>query len=307
MSGCCRPPQETLYVILPYFNFCGFKRRRELFLEFVERYKHEPLTKLVVVEAMGPAPLGRIKGVKHLTFRSKSTVWLKENLINLGVESLPRSWKYMAWIDADLEFLNQNWVRSTLFELQDADVVQMWRSAINLGPNGETVKTDKSFAYMFVGSQTQWSPTDKYGFWHPGYAWACTRSAYDRMGGLVEWAILGSGDRHMAMGFAGLALQSCPGTVHDNYKGLLRLFESRVSDFKVSWVDGTIVHHWHGSFANRRYKERWDILTKNSYDPAIDLEVTRNGVIQLTKHGQRFEQFLNEYFIGRKEDGNDTN
>jgi hypothetical protein len=293
---------EPLYIILPYFNFCGFQRRRELFLEFVERYRDEPLTKLVVVEALGPAPLGRIKGVTHLTLRSKSTVWLKENLINLGVESLPRSWKYVAWIDADLEFLNQNWVRDAISELQDADVVQMWRSAINLGPNGETIKTDKSFAYMFVGSQTAWSPTDKYGFWHPGYAWACTRSAYERMGGLVEWAILGSGDRHMAMAFAGLALQSCPGNVHENYKGLLRIFESRVKDFKVSWVDGTIVHHWHGSFANRRYKERWDILTKNAYDPAIDVEMTRNGVIQLTKHGQRFEKFLNEYFIGRRED-----
>jgi len=303
--GCFQHP--CLYIILPYFNFCGFKRRRDLFLEFVERYTHEPMTKLVVVEALGPAPLGYIPGVcKHLTFRSKSTVWLKENLINMGVESLPRSWKYMAWIDADLEFLNQNWVEDTVKELQDADVVQMWRSAINLGPNGEALKTDKSFAYMFVGSGTKWNPTDKYGFWHPGYAWACTRSAYEQMGGLVEWAILGSGDRHMAMAFAGLATQSCPGTVHENYKGLLRLFESRVKDFKVSWVDGTIVHHWHGSFANRRYKERWDILTKNAYDPAIDIEFTRQGLVQLSKHGQRFEQFLNEYFIGRKEDGNDT-
>lgn len=292
-----------LYVILPYFNHCGFRRRRDLFLEFVERYKDEPLVRLVVVEALGPARLGRIKGVwNHLTFRSKNAVWLKENLINLGVESLPRSWKYMAWVDADLEFLNQNWVRSTIFELQDADVVQMWRSAINLGPNGETIKTDRSFAYMFVGSGTQWTPTDKYGFWHPGYAWACTRSAYEKMGGLIEWAILGSGDRHMAMAFAGLAHQSCPGTVHENYKCLLHIFESRVKDFKVSWVDGTIVHYWHGSFADRRYRERWDILTRNEYDPIVDIECTREGVVQLSKQGQRFEKFLDEYFVGRRED-----
>jgi hypothetical protein len=202
--------EEPLYVILPYFNFVGFKRRKDLFLEFVDRYRDEPHIKIVVVEALGPTPLGRLPGIKHVTLKSKSTVWLKENLINLGVESLPRGWKYVAWIDADLEFLNQNWVRDTIHELQTADVVQMWRSAVNLGPYGETIKTDKSFAYMFVGSGTKWNPTDKYGFWHPGYAWACTRSAYEQMGGLVEWAILGSGDRHMAMAFAGLALESAP-------------------------------------------------------------------------------------------------
>jgi hypothetical protein len=50
---CCVP--EPLYIVLPYFNYCGFKRRRELFIEFVERYRH---LKLVVVEVLGPAPLG---------------------------------------------------------------------------------------------------------------------------------------------------------------------------------------------------------------------------------------------------------
>jgi hypothetical protein len=84
------------------------------------------------------------------------------------------------------------------------------------------------------------------------------------------------------------------------------MYESRVKDFKVSWVDGTIIHHWHGSFADRRYKERWDILTKNEYDPAVDIEFTSTGLVQLSKKGQRFEQFLNEYFVGRKEDGKDT-
>ena len=294
--------QEQLYIILPYFNFCGFRRRHQLFLEFVERYAAEPRVKIVVVEALGPAPLGKLPVFKHLRFQTKSTIWLKENLINLGIESLPQKWKYVAWIDADLEFLNPTWVSDTIEQLQDADIVQMWRSAINLGPHGETIKVDKSFVYMFVGSDTKWSPTDKYGFWHPGYAWACTRKAYDTMGGLVEWGILGSGDRHIAMCLAGLGQESCPGNIHENYKALLRLYESRVKRFKVSWVDGSIVHYWHGSFADRRYKERWEILTKNGFDPYEDIEYTRDGVVQLSAHGQRFEKFLNEYFIGRKED-----
>jgi hypothetical protein len=292
--------QDPLYVILPYFNFCGFRRRRDLFVDFVKRYKH---LKLVVVEALGPAPLPRSLPVfKHLKLSSDSKVWLKENLINMGTKTLPRDWKYMAWIDADIQFLNENWVQETIEELHTADVVQLWQNAINLGSKGEALKIDKSFAYMFIGSGMKWYPTDKYGFWHTGYAWACTRKAYQNMEGLIDWAILGSGDRHMAMALAGLVDHSAPGNTHENYKVLLKLYESRVKHFKVSWVNGTIVHYWHGSFADRRYRERWDILTKNKFDPFDDIGYTNGGLVQLSAKGRRFEKFLDDYFTGRKED-----
>jgi hypothetical protein len=299
MCGASPPP---LYVILPYFNFCGFRRRRELFVEFVERYVRTPGLNIVVVEALGPTPLPRLPVFKHLKLQVDSRVWIKENLVNFGVKFLPHDWKCMAWIDADIEFLNRNWVHDTIDELQNADVVQLWQTAVNLGSKGEAIKTDKGFVYMFLESGTKWSPSDKYGYWHPGYAWACTRKAFTEMGGLIDWAILGSGDRHMAMSLAGLGQQSAPGNIHENYKIMLKLYESRVRKFKASWVDGTIIHYWHGSFADRRYKERWDILTKNLYNPFEDIGYTDKGLIELTESGKRFGKFLDDYFTGRKED-----
>ena len=302
MNCLIRQRPENLYVVLPYFNFCGFKRRRDLFIQFVERYAKTPGLRLVVVEAMGPAALGPLQVHEHIRLTSDSRVWLKENLINLGVKALPKEWKYMAWIDADLEFLNQNWVQETIRGLQRADVVQLWRTAVNLGPHGEAIKVDKSFAYMFVGSGTDWVASDKYGFWHPGYAWACTRAAFQKMGGLPDWAILGSGDRHLAMSLAGLGQTSCPGTIHENYKMMLKLYEKSLKNFKVSWVDGTIIHYWHGSFTDRKYRERWDILVQNSFDPFEDIGYTDEGLVQLTEKGRRFEKYLDDYFMGRRED-----
>jgi len=302
MNCLIRQRPENLYVILPYFNFCGFKRRRDLFIQFVERYAKTPGLRLVVVEAMGPAALGPLQVHEHIRLTSDSRVWLKENLINLGVKALPKDWKYVAWIDADLEFLNRDWVQETIRGLQRADVIQLWRTAVNLGPHGEAIKVDKSFAYMFVGSGTDWVATDKYGFWHPGYAWACTRAAFQKMGGLPDWAILGSGDRHLAMSLAGLGQTSCPGTIHENYKIMLKLYEKSLKNFKVSWVDGTIIHYWHGSFTDRKYRERWDILVKNSFDPFEDIGYTDEGLVQLTQKGRRFEKYLDDYFMGRRED-----
>ena len=293
---------DPLYVILPYFNFCGYKRRVNLFVNFVHEIRLQRNIRIVVSECKGPEPLPKLPVWKHLKVSSPSHLWMKENLINLAVGILPQNWKYIAWIDADIEFLNKYWVEDTIEALGQHDMVQMWRSAVNLGPFGETIKVDKSFAFMLKGSGTPWVPNDKYGFWHPGYAWACSRKAYERMGGLIDWAILGSADRHMAMAFTKNILQSAPGNVHKNYKTMLEEFQAKIARFSLGWVNGTIVHNWHGSMENRRYKERWEILTKNKYDPFTDVGFTDSGQIELSPEGSRLAQPLLDYFKGRQED-----
>jgi hypothetical protein len=301
--GCFFQPRPILYVVLPYFNFCGFKRRRELFVKFVDWLKWRCGIRVVVSEALGPCPLPHMPVWSHLRFPTQNRVWIKENLVNAAVNLLPADWRYVAWIDADLTFLNDNWIGDTVKALANADVVQMWQTAVNLGPNSEALKIDKSFAYMFKASGTPWVPNDKYGFWHPGYAWACTREAWAQTGGLVNWAILGSGDRHMAMAMAGRALQSAPGNIHPNYKTLLKEYQKLCEGLSLSWVPGTIIHHWHGSLENRRYRERWEILTKNNFDPLKDITISDDGHVTLTRAGLRLVGQLDEYFLGRKEDG----
>ena len=287
-----------IYVILPYFNFCGFKRREKLFLEFVERMKEYPVS-MVVVSAGGlPACL---PVYKHIEVEYKDQIWVKENLINMAIRRLPKNWKYVAWIDADISFVNENWVEDTIRELQNNDVVQLFRSAIHLGPEQEVLKTDKSFGFMYK-SGSVYSKTDKYGFWHPGFAWACTKKAYQKMGGLLDWAILGSGDRHMALALIGRVEYSAPGNIEDTYKQLLRKFEKSCRHLKLSYVSGTILHHWHGSLENRRYRERWDILTSNNYDPVTDVDYTKQGAITLTQRGRRLKKDIEYYFQERRED-----
>jgi len=300
--GCLLQPRPILYVVLPYFNFCGFKRRKELFIKFVDWLKWRCGIRVVVSEAIGPAPLPCLPVWRHLKLPTLNRLWLKENLINVAIGQLPADWKYVAWIDADLTFLNANWITDTIKALGKADVVQMWQTAVNFGPNCEAIKIDKSFAYMFKASGTPWVPNDKYGFWHPGYAWACTKQAWTQMDGLIDWAILGSGDRHMAMAWAGRALQSAPGNIHPNYKALLEEYQKMCQGLRISWVPGTILHHWHGSFENRRYRERWEILIKNNFDPFKDIRMTEHGHVALTRSGLRLVTQLDEYFLGRKED-----
>jgi hypothetical protein len=122
------------------------------------------------------------------------------------------------------------------------------------------------------------------------------------MGGLVDWAILGSADRHMAMAWIQRVNDSGPGNISVRYKILLKVFEARCRNFRLSYTPGTILHHWHGSLTNRRYKERWQILTSHDYDPTEDLEIDSQGMTQLSEKGKRMEKDISEYFVERKED-----
>lgn len=311
LQKCCRKPyvvedDEYLYVVLPYFNYCGFLRRRQLFIEFVERIRDEPKVRIVISEAAKsgePFQLPEMRGVYlHLRNEVEHHMWIKENLINMAVYMLPSTWRYMAWVDADITFLNKNWVADTIEELKTKDVIQLFHTCVNMGPEGEAIQIDRSFMYMHLCNGKPYHPTAKYGFYHPGYAWALTRRAFYVMDGLIDFAILGSGDRHMALALIGLVHHSHPGNIHENYKKRLQEFQQRVKDFKVGYVKGTIFHHWHGRLADRKYRERWDIIVKGKYDPCADVLKGIDGVWRFTDVGKRLEPPIKEYFIGRQED-----
>jgi glycosyltransferase involved in cell wall biosynthesis len=270
-----------------------------LFIKFVHEIQNVKGIRIVVSELVGPAPLPKLPVWKHVKNRSDTPVWMKEKLINVGIKMLPEDWKYVAWIDADITFLNPNWVQDTVEALQTNDIVQMFRTAVNLGPNNEAIKIDKGFGYMHSDSGTPYVKTDKYGHWHPGYAWACTRNAFRTMGSsLLDWAILGSGDRHMAMAWVGRVLDSCPGNIHMNYKIMLMEYQHKCQNFSISYVPGTILHHWHGRFEDRKYRERWDVLVRHAFDPIADVTMS----LRLTPSGKRMEKDLKAYFEGRRED-----
>ena len=173
-----------------------------------------------------------------------------------------------------------------------------------MGPNGEAFKLDKSFAYMNATCKFPWSLSHKYGFWHPGYAWACTRRAYNSIDKLIDYAILGAGDNHMALALIGKVNLSHHGKIHENYKKLLLQFQERCvnNNLKLSYINGSIIHHWHGRLEDRKYQGRWNILVNEKYDPINDIYMTHENYIQLTNNGKRLSHSLQKYFNERNED-----
>jgi len=308
-----RTKQQTqcakLDVIAVVSNPVRFHKRYTLFNEFCDRMKKEPTVRLLTVELQQ-------RGRPFVTdacvqLRTKDEIWYKENLINVGVQHLPPDWEYMAWIDTDIEFQNKNWARETIEQLQTYDIVQLFSHAIDLGPGGEAMMTHLGFNYLYVNGETMsnYCPTKStYKFGHTGYAFACRKSAYNAMGGLLEFPILGSADAHMCMAWIGQVRKTLHPDLHVNYKELCTIYEDRCEEHikrNIGYVKGTILHSWHGKKADRQYSSRWKILISNQFDPLRDIKKDDQNVWQLENNKPELRDQIRIYFRQRHEDSID--
>lgn len=299
------PIDDTLHVIAVTSNPCQFARRYILAREFLSRMEQEANVKVYVVELAYRDQQFYVtdkKNPRHLQIHGTIPLWHKENMINIGVKLLPSNWKAMAWIDADVEFENVNWAMDTLKVLNGCrDVVQLFSHAVDMNKHMEAMSIFPSFGF-------QYSKKLRYGgtginMWHPGYAWACTKKAYDRMGGLYEYSILGSGDHNMSFSFIGQPDKSLNVDTTNAYKESLRLFQKRAAQLRLGYVPGVIRHHFHGAKKNRKYHERWQILVDNAYNPFIHITKNRDGLLVPTELcPQKMLDEILAYFAERNED-----
>ena len=299
--------EDKLNVVIVISNASSFASRYILTKEFIQRINNEePDVNLFIVElAYGDQEffITDSSDPKHLQLRTEIPLWHKENLINIGVKQLlPHDWKTLAWIDADLEFESVTWVQDTLKILNNnCDIVQLFSHAVDMDQNKLTMAVYNSGGYHS-------SKKNKYcgvppNFWHPGYAWAITRNAYEKMGGLYDKAILGSGDSVMCLSLVKKGVQAVVEKSTKGYKDSINTFQSNVIDFKYGYVPGVIRHHYHGSKKNRQYVERWQILMKYEYDPFIHVTYNDKGILIPTPLCPKaMLDEIDAYFTGRQED-----
>jgi hypothetical protein len=301
------PIENKLNVIIVVSNPCQFASRYILAREFIKRFESEESNvNLFIVEMIYPQQQFLVtdsKNKRHLQLKTEIPIWHKENMINIGVNKLlPKNWKAFAWIDADIEFENVSWALDTLKILNGTcDIVQLYSHCVDTNEKGVTNKVFNSFGYKFSKGDPYTSVYPNY--WHPGFAWACTRKAYQRMGGLFDYGILGSGDNIMAYSLINNALKSINEDSTDDYKDLVIDFQNRVKHLRLGYVPGVIKHYFHGSKVNRKYTERWLILVKHLYSPKIHFTKDKDGIIIPTKDCPlEMLDEIYDYFKARNED-----
>jgi len=309
---------QTLYVVTPIFNPVRYRRRWMLYKKFENYILSFPGVQLVTIEASfgERRPVIEKSHDRHtvITVQTSTEIWTKENLINLAVQRLPNNWKYMAWIDADVQFTRPDWVGETLHQLQHYDYIQMFSNAHDLNDKHEIVQSYTGFAYCYYNqhyvpafdSKKYTTHHKQKGYWHPGFAHACTRKFFDSVGGLIDWTILGGGDTYMMYALAGMLTErTMPRSLGDTGIRWLREWEARCErDCKrnFGYMEGDLLHHYHGSRADRGYQDRGQILTSCHFDPEKDIKKDWQGLWQLTDRNYKLRGQIRHYFRRRNED-----
>ena len=301
------PIDDVLHVIIVISNPCQYATRYILAKQFIKRLESYEHVELYVVElAYGRQNhyITNSGNPQHLQLRTDSApLWHKENMVNIGIRRLlPSQWKAVAWVDADIEFENCSWALDTLKILNGyKDVVQLFSHAVDMGKHEETMRVFTSFGYQYENKRQYVS--SGLDFWHPGYAWACSRRAYEKMGGLYQNSILGSGDHNMAYSFMGWGRKSVNNLANDEYLADVLEFQKRVGSLRLGYVTGVIKHYYHGSKSDRKYSERWQILVKHQYNPREHMTLNADGLLVPTGScpTELLEDIMN-YFRERNED-----
>lgn len=278
-----------LAIVTSHFNSCGHQILRDNYW----RWK----------ESLGPlsANLTSVElsfdGEFHTDSRiqidggPENVMFQKEALLNIAFRQLPDHYRYVAWIDHDVLFIDPDWAVKTVELLRDNHAaVQLFDWIWDLNRDGRRITNH------WIGS------VHKRGRGNPGTAWAARRDYLDDIGGLCDTMISGGGDVPCAAGLADIDWQHyyteiSPALRADNRRWVERARAAR-GDLDYGCLAGPVLHLYHGNRHNRQYKRRTRMLA--TFVPNRDLRRNTDGIWEWANAD--LQRQVSDYFVSRRED-----
>ena len=224
---------------------------------------------------------------------TNSYMFHKENLYRVLFQKLPKHYKKLAFLDADVFFKDSSWYDETCKLLDTHDIVQPYETAHWLDLTyRETQLSRKTVLLM---------PTNKWSFeYHPGFAW-CMKRKWFKHNGFFEYALSGSADtlscaawlkKEFPKGF-----QSLPKSIRPAYEE----YKANLQDPRITYLKGMNIYHlYHGSRVNRQYAERHKMLDVDADIRTVTFK-NEEGVLQW-KEPQVWNELFSNYFKQRHDD-----
>lgn len=312
---------HPLYVVTSVFNSQRFRSRWSLYEKAAKRIEDAGAVLYTVEVAFGDRALAVTDPTnrRHIQLRTLHELWLKENAINIGVQHLTRDhpdWRYLLIYDADVTIVRHDWVGEALHQLQHFPVIQPYTRAVSLGPTHEPIGNRSGIAASWLrygdGLFASGNSERAYGRTGWGLIWGFRREAWDGLGGLIDFSILGGGDwfmGHALFGRVDVALQRR--RYHARYAERIYDWQRRAETTQwaerpliknVGVVEGLALHHYHGPVEGRQYKSRAQLLVDEQFNPDVDLKYDAQGLLQLTSANPRLRRTVQGYFRRRNED-----
>ena len=310
----------TLWGITNFFNPAGYGNKYENYRIFRDNSKRQGLNLIAVELAFDNAPfilkkdidaeiLIQIRGAKET-----NVMWQGERLFNLGLEHLPDTCDKVSWIDCDIVFKNDSWIKETSQLLEKYVVVQPFEQAARL-PEGVYDFSEKELAKLVIGNEeNQKCPSYVYkavnslkGFDATGFVWA-SRKAFIRKHLLYEHMLFGGGDSIMARSFLNNKIQEVPIRLYSTE--MMRADQDvyasgvyRDTQGSLYYASGTVFHLWHGNETGKLKFFRHKILQFFNFSPSSDIRIGPNGLLEWSSGKPEFHQAVAEYYQIRNEEG----
>jgi hypothetical protein len=290
---------DTLYILVSYFNYNSNKSREKNIYSFIEKNSNSK-AKIVIIEGIYNN-LNELKDLNsqvflHLKYKIKHPISLQDNLINVGIKKLPEDWEYLAWVDSDVIFNNENWTDNILKQLQNNDIVHCFKEADFLNQDGTPANFKfLSECYTHINNFKYLDMSQRH---HCGFAWAFKKSFYKQIKEIFDYSIIGSNDVVMNFVILKKSLEDyfLNSGYSKEYIDLVTEYYNRKKEIKFTYIDNKITHLWHGEIKNRNYQIRKNILKKYQFNPKQHILRNDDGIIELTEKGLIMLPYIKNYF-----------
>lgn len=301
---------NTFWCLTTFFNPAGYKSRLQNYLIFAENLMRQNVNLLTIELAFGNDAFYLRPSANVIHMRAKSVLWHKERMLNYAIANLPEECKYIAWVDGDIIFDDDNWAEHLIGKLQTNDIVQPFQEVVSLAPKetsptGKHLETERAVVWQYK-TNDNWLEKRK-GWKLPyatiGYGWASKRNAFDTCDGMYDRHVLGSSDN--------LVIDSCLNSfgLHHYWNNISPALKTDMQEWvgkfgigkNVDYVPGKIYHLFHGAKKYRGYISRETIIKSNNFDPKTDITLD-NDVYEWCSDKHELHLQCRNYFYMRRED-----
>ena len=308
-------------IISCYFNPQNNPYRLSAFKEWYSSIKHLNHRVIECVIGDSKPQLGFLNSPYIETIQTPNVLWHKEALLNKIVSELPKKFKYIFWVDADVLFTNKNWVVDGVKELKIKNIIQPFEYCVHLEkdelePSYEVdlqlhaYKAEKLYKTGYTGGKpkTIWRSfcanyvTDKISansdvydtHGHVGFAWGAKREVLERVP-LYDHALVGGADHIIAHASAGQIGHTCITKSFTENINIINMWSQKfynVVGGSIGYVKGDLYHIWHGTLESREYLKRVKEFTPKS-----------KGITEKDKNGlyvTKDDSYVKKYFDKRE-------
>ena len=301
-------------IISCYYNSEKSPYRLKAFKTWYNSIKHLNHRIIECVIGKGTSELGFLNDKNITTINTPDLLWHKESILNKIVSDLPKEFKYIFWVDADVMFTNLDWLTDGVKALQTKNIIQPFEYCVHLdenqtvptfnmnviaqskSPNKLNSKVWRSFSANF-SDKINWESENYNEHGHVGFAWGARREILDAVP-LYDRALIGGADHILAHAAAGqighLCITKSFGENIEEVNEWSRKF-AYVVNTKIGYVKGNLFHLWHGDLKDRQYLKRIQ-----EFSPMIKTIIKRdsNG-LHITPSG--FDNtYMKDYFRNRE-------